>query len=65
MRVVPTTAEIVSLRQEVERLRGLLAEAHAVLDYFREDSDEKYATEEGARWILRYDAITAALAEDA
>lgn len=27
MRIVPTEAEIVSLRQEVERLRGLLARA--------------------------------------
>ena len=60
-RIVPTEAEIVSLREEVERMRSLLTEARAVLVYFDEDSSEKYATEEGARWLMRYDAIVAAL----
>lgn len=53
-------------RQELERLRGLLAEAKAVLDFFNEDSPQRELAlpEEKARWIMRYDAIVAALASE-
>ena len=56
-----TNAEVAALAAERDRLRELLTEAHAVLSYFDEDSSKKYATEEGARWLMRYDAIVAAL----
>ena len=58
-----TAVSSAAKRQELERLRGLLAEAKAVLDFFNEDSPEReIATpEELARWIMRYDGIVAAL----
>lgn len=64
---MPPQADNAAKQQELERLRGLLAEAKAVLDFFNEDSPEReIATpEERARWIMRYDGIVAALDNEA
>ena len=49
----------------LDEVRALNEEAQAVLAYFRSPySEAMKGTEEAARWIMRYDAVSARMAAE-